>query len=237
MEEASDAEVENIESRGKALSIAKVPYEFFMSGIWEGLKKFHKEDDKTEEIVGQLTMNNDTALHVAAFAERNVLEFLLKLLINECTESSLLCAALNVQKNHGNTVFHEVAASGNLDAAKHFLQLEDIVQSKPEYQCVLKIENKLGQTPLYRAAAFRQMKVVEYLASEVEDMELHFKRKRDKISILRIAVIGQHFETALWLLKKHPCLANIKESNGLTSLQLLVQMPSAFGPKFRKSIL
>lgn len=126
-----------------------------------------------------------------------MLEFLLKLLINECTESSLLCAALNVQKNRGNTVFHEVAASGNLDAAKHFLQLEDIVQSKPEYQCVLKIENKLGQTPLYRAAAFRQMKVVEYLASEMEDMELHFKRKRDKISILHIAVIGQHFGLSL----------------------------------------
>lgn len=69
MEEASDAEVESIESRGKALSIAKEPYEFAMSGNWEGLKKFHKEDDKTEEIVGQLTMNNDIALHVAALRQ------------------------------------------------------------------------------------------------------------------------------------------------------------------------
>lgn len=43
-------------------------------------------------------------------------------------------------------------------------------------------------------------------------------------------------ETALWLVKNYPTLANRKEKNGLTSLQLLAQMPSAFKTKFRESI-
>ncbi|KAI5311935.1 hypothetical protein L3X38_041108 [Prunus dulcis] len=55
------------------------------------------------------------------------------------------------------------------------------------------------------------------------------------LEIRNHAVIGQNFETALWLLKEYPDLADRKESNGLTSLQLLAQMPSASKPNFAKA--
>nr|XP_028959188.1 uncharacterized protein LOC103419600 [Malus domestica] len=55
------------------------------------------------------------------------------------------------------------------------------------------------------------------------------------MSLLHITVIVEHFETALWLLEKYPYLALLKEDKGLTSLQLLAQMPTAFEHQFEQS--
>ncbi|XP_021822435.1 uncharacterized protein LOC110763862 [Prunus avium] len=233
-----------------------------MYGEWEPLKDFYK--DNPDEVFGQLTTNNDTVLHVVAVAGRNdVLQFLIELI----TDAEDLGDALTIENNYGNTILHEVAASGNLEAAKLLMSEENKVKEKdPTYEGMLAIQNRLGETPLYRAAAFGHTNLVQYLASQVKQqpqqqqqqdieqqhqdiekqqdieqqqeaaMEDHFDRDHDNMSILQIAVICQHFETALWLLKEYPDLANRKESNGLTSLQLLAQMPSAFEPKFFKSI-
>ncbi|XP_030970672.1 uncharacterized protein LOC115991066 [Quercus lobata] len=78
--------------------------------------------------------------------------------------------------------------------------------------------------------------MVEYLATKVGDLSSHFRRKGD-MPILHIAVIGQHFDTAIWLLRKDKELAKEgkvnelgkkKEQNGLTCLHLLAKMPHVF---------
>ncbi|CAL9020196.1 unnamed protein product, partial [Prunus brigantina] len=258
MEEMDEmAEMEEMEEMaeevfiGKALSKCQKPYKWAMYGKWERLTEFYR--NQPDEVVRQLTTNNDTVLHVVAVAGRNdVLRFLIDLI----KKPEKLLAAFSFGNNYGNTILHEVAASGNLRAAKILMSKENIVKEKyRSYKSMLAIRNSLGETPLYRAAAFGHTNLVEYLAFQVklqpqqqdieqqdiekqqeEAMEYHFNRDHDHIPILQIAVISQHFETALWLLKKYPDLANRKESNGLTSLQLLAQMPYAFEAKFRKSI-
>ncbi|XP_020425813.1 uncharacterized protein LOC18766458 [Prunus persica] len=260
-------EMEEMEDIGKALRQIQEPYKWVMHGKWEPLKEFYK--NHPAEVVQQLTTNNDTVLHVVAVAGRSdVLEFLIDLI--EDPEDELY--AFKVGNNYGNTILHEVAVSGNPEAAKKILMSEKNKVKDDSHISILRIQNRLGETPLYRAAAFGHTKLVKYLKKEVKRqqqqdiehqqqdieqqrlhieqqqqqdikkqqqekaMEYHFNRKHDNMSILQIAVISQHFETAFWLLKRYPNLANRKERNGLTCLQLLAQMPYAFEAKFRKSI-
>nr|POE63955.1 hypothetical protein CFP56_01993 [Quercus suber] len=103
---------------------------------------------------------------------------------------------------------------------------------------LLEERTQLGETPLYRAAAFGQTKMAKFLAKKIGDSNLrnHFRRN-DEVSILHIAVIGQHFETAIWLLGKDKGLAKGLETNNLTCLHLLAKMPSAFGSSSHIGIL
>ncbi|KAH9803504.1 hypothetical protein KPL71_001791 [Citrus sinensis] len=83
---------------------------------------------------------------------------------------------------------------------------------------------------LYRAAALGKTKVLQILTEQVGDLRHHFYGNDDK-TVLHMAVLGQHFDTAIWLLKHDSSLANKRTSkgpDGLTCLQLLALMPSAF---------
>lgn len=164
---------------GEALSLARKQYESAMNGQWESLKRFYR--DHVFEVFGQMTTKDDTVLHVAGLAGRkDVLYFLISLIEDR--------DALTVENNRGNTPLHEVAASGNLDAAKLLVEY---------YGALVKIKNHLGETPLYRAAAFGHTNLVKYLANQVgDDIEQHFQRN-DLVSILHIAVLGQHFGLSL----------------------------------------
>ncbi|PQM35814.1 uncharacterized protein Pyn_33497 [Prunus yedoensis var. nudiflora] len=157
------------------LLLAREQYEWAMNGQWESLKRFYKYH--VSEVFGPMTTKCDTVLHVAGLAGRkDVLDLLIPLIEDKDT--------LTVENIRGNTPLHEVAASGNLDAAK--LLVESSVLS-------VTIKNHLGETPLYRAAAFGHTNLVQYLATQVgDDTEQHFQRK-DQVSILHIAVLGQHF--------------------------------------------
>ncbi|CAL2272803.1 unnamed protein product [Prunus armeniaca] len=163
-------------STGEALSRSRRQYELAMNGQWESLKRFYKDSDEFE-VLGQMTTKNDTVLHVAGLAGRkDVLDFLISLIEDK--------DALIVENNRGNTPLHEVAASGNLDAAKLLVEY---------HGALVEIKNHLGETPFYRAAAFGHTNLVQYLANRVgDDKEQHFQRN-DQLSILHIAVLGQHF--------------------------------------------
>ena len=65
---------------------------------------------------------------------------------------------------------------------------------------LLEERNQLGETPLYRAAALGQTKMAKFFAKKIGNSNLsyHFRRN-DQVSILYIAVIGQHFGLSLSL--------------------------------------
>ncbi|KAK4839457.1 hypothetical protein QYF36_022073 [Acer negundo] len=126
------------------------------------------------------------------------------------------------------TVLHEAAISGNLDAVQ-------ILVSK--FPKLVNYTNESGETPLFRAAAFGKTKIVKYLASQQHQVvrtgngeshlqDIHRQRK-DGASILHVAVQGEHFGTALGLLELDKGLANLKYRNG-TSLYMLAKIPSVF---------
>ncbi|KAI5312125.1 hypothetical protein L3X38_041298 [Prunus dulcis] len=224
-------------TRGEALSVAKrMLYQFAMDGKWTAIKYFYK--DNPMEIFSQMTTNKDTALHILASNHGGSSQ--LKELIELIPEQRKIRQALMMENKDGNTPLHEAAASGNMEAAKLLVNEDKRLSGQEgcsDSSCtpLVEIRNQLGESPLYRAAAFGHTNLVKYFRSEVHDVEQHFKRN-DGLSILHTAVIAQNFETALWLQKNYPDLANTKESNGLTSLQLLAQMPNAFEAEFPKSI-
>ncbi|XP_021818275.1 NF-kappa-B inhibitor delta-like [Prunus avium] len=164
---------------GVELSLTRGQYEWAMNGQWESLKRFYK--DHVSELFWPMTTKYDTVLHVAGLAGRkDVLDLLIPLLEDRDT--------LIMENNRGNTPLHEVAASGNLDAAKLFVESRYAIPAYGE------IKNHLGETPLYRAASFGHTNLVQYLATQVRDdtEQQHFQRD-DQVSILHIAVLGQHF--------------------------------------------
>ncbi|KAJ9169177.1 hypothetical protein P3X46_020638 [Hevea brasiliensis] len=227
---AANGTQENPPIRDVSISGMSVPYQAFLDGDWERLKRFFEQN--TEAVVSPLTVNRDTALHIAIYSgSRSLVESIVQIArrISSPEQSPLL-----IQNEYGNTVLHEAAATGDVTAAKLLLDCE---------RTLLDIKNKLGETPLYRAAAFGKTEMVKFLASEVlshreEILATHRQkgpsvmsfhgRRNDSTSILHIAVHAEHFETALYLQTTDETLGELKDGNGRTCLHLLARMRSAY---------
>ncbi|KAL5773204.1 hypothetical protein ACOSQ2_013128 [Xanthoceras sorbifolium] len=136
---------------------------------------------------------------------------------------------MDLKNLNGSTVLHEAAVNRNIEAVKLLFR---------KYGGgTLLTKNKYGETPLFTAAAFGSTEVVKYLASQPNQMtgdgkqliEIHQIRDDGRgTSILYVAIRGQHFDTALELLRLDESLAGLKNRKGMTGLQLLAGMPSAF---------
>lgn len=232
---------ETVEIRGEILETPeyftkiKVPYEAALKQDVGSMKEFYKtKPGKTLSDI--LTISRDTHFHIAAYkGNEKMLQTLFEMLPQEIDVREVL-----TQKDiHGNTPLHEVATTDNVKAAEllvgRLLARKDgkiSVQEKDirERENLLKLRNNFGETALFRAAANGRKKMLQYLVKEVEhvgDIREHYYRN-DQISILHIAIIGQHFDTALWLLKRERTLGLLKEKSGMTCLQLLASMPKAF---------
>ncbi|WRX27285.1 protein of unknown function DUF3447 - like 10 [Theobroma cacao] len=220
----------------------RMPYESALQDDAPSLKNFYscRPDDT---LFMPITAGKDTVFHIAAYRGS---EELLRVLL-EMVPPSRKRDVLKLKNIHGNTILHEVAVSGKVKAADFLVRTlllphgSSTVHEKDirEREEILADRNNLGETPLYRAAAFGSAKMVMYLAKEIEEVGTlhdHFKRN-DGISILHIAVIYQNFDSAIWLLNKDPNLASYKmEKDGKTCLHLLASMPTAFRSTSRKNI-
>ncbi|XP_011001718.1 PREDICTED: ankyrin repeat-containing protein At3g12360-like isoform X2 [Populus euphratica] len=142
---------------------------------------------------------------------------------------------LKRKNKFGNTALHEATIYGNYEAARL------LVERCPD---LLKEKNNYGETPLFTAAGFAETEIVEFLITSkpekcVDDkcrlLSIHRKRT-DGLSILSAAIRGQHFETALMLLELDASLHKLKDKDGVTALQLLAQMPTAFESGFPMGI-
>ncbi|XWS18158.1 hypothetical protein CRYUN_Cryun32bG0018300 [Craigia yunnanensis] len=197
----------------------------------QGLNGIYQKNP--DDLFNRMTACRDTIFHIAAYiGSEEVLQVLVKM-VPQSKKRELL----KMKNIHGNTILHEVATTTNIKAADVIIR-ELLFSNGPlnhendirEREEILANQNKLGETPLFRAAEYGNKMMVMYLAREIErvgNLHNHYKRN-DGVSILHIAVIGQHFETAIWFLKKEPELATYKDNNGKTSLHLLAGMATAF---------
>ncbi|KAB2600879.1 hypothetical protein D8674_001884 [Pyrus ussuriensis x Pyrus communis] len=232
----------------------KCPYQCAMEDNWKGVEEYFEKFPA--KLLNQMTVEGDTAFHLAASLSsktqgKRVLEGLINILRNSTSYEDR--CALRVPNNNGNNTLHEVSASGNVEAAKYLVSNfnmpdpEKVIIStsasstdkENDVLPLLETRNHLGETPLFRAAALGHTDLVKFYAGKLlednpNNLWRHFHRN-DKMSILHIAIIAQHFETALWFLEHYPYLAHQTEDKGLTSLQLLAQMPTAFVPQSQRS--
>ncbi|BBH00691.1 fibrillin [Prunus dulcis] len=202
------------------IEVLKLPYDLAMVNDWEGMKRYYA--DNRQKLNCPITVDEDTALHIVASCcsksqGKQVLEFLINLLPQSYDER---CKAVRVPNKLGNNVLHEVAMSGNLEAATFLVSnfnkpAGKISNEENSTLPLLDIRNELGESPLYRAAALGHPYLVQFFADKLEEenpenLQRHFHRN-DRMSILHIAVIGQQFRTALWLQRKYPFLATKRE--------------------------
>lgn len=185
------------EARDVTIAGMSVPYQAFIDGDWERLKSFVEQN--TETVVYPLTVNKDTALHIAVYSGSTSLLSSIVAIAKRVAENSEKISPFLIKNEYGNTALHEAAAAGDVAAAKLLLNCE---------RTLLDIKNKLGETPLYRAAAFGKTEMVKFIAAEIirsreeilqthrqrapSFMSIHGKRD-DSTSILHIAVQAEHF--------------------------------------------
>ncbi|GKV40236.1 hypothetical protein SLEP1_g47904 [Rubroshorea leprosula] len=110
-------------------------------------------------------------------------------------EMSRKCQVFTMKNSHGNTLLHE---SNKFKAVKFLV--DEIAHERRAR--MLMDRNNLGETALYRTAAFGNKATVEYLVNEME-------------------------QTAIWLLDRYSELAT-RKYYGKTCLHILGSMPTAF---------
>ncbi|KAF3955937.1 hypothetical protein CMV_018898 [Castanea mollissima] len=143
---------EGKEKNRETISMLKKPYLAALGKQWDVMKRFFEINENREQLCSKMTVEEDTAFHIAAYSEeKELLQHLVKLL----PPSSSLFAALNKTNTHGNNIFHEVAATDRVETAEFLVKKLQEVRSPDEgkLEDLLMAKNKLGETPIYRAVA------------------------------------------------------------------------------------
>lgn len=168
------------------------PYKKVLTNDVHGLKAIYSRN--SDALLNPITARKDTIFHIAAYGGR---EEVLRVLL-EMVPTSKKAEVLMVKNIYGNTILHEVATTTHVKTAR--LLMEEVLLVLPgndnrQREEILGARNKLGETPLFRAAEHSCKTMVEYLATAIGqtgNLESHYRRN-DRTSILHIAVIGQQF--------------------------------------------
>ncbi|KAK1578680.1 hypothetical protein Q3G72_032293 [Acer saccharum] len=216
------------------LQTIKKPYQAVLDEKWGDMEKHY--NDISEDplmrlgaLLCPISVDRDTAFHLAVYSgEKQPLCRLLELVEKDGADGILSLEKFFMQNIYGNTVLHEAAIRGNLEA------VEILIAKFPK---LIEDKNEFGETPLFRAAAFGKRRIVKYLASQPDQvvltdngekhLQIIHRQRKDGTSILHAAIQGEHFGTALQLLEFDEELANLKYDNG-TSLYVLANTPSLF---------
>ncbi|KAB2025977.1 hypothetical protein ES319_D06G186800v1 [Gossypium barbadense] len=209
-------------------------YAKLLANDTHGLEEIYRRNN--EALFHHITVSRDTVFHIAAYKG---CQEMLRTLLNLVKSQTKKREVLKMKNIYGNTVFHELVTTANAEAADLLTKEVLFSDGRPlnhendirEREEILADRNKLGETPLFRAAEYGNMSMVKYLATQIIRMggNLHRHYTRDDgLSILHVAVVGQHFDIANWLMEKEPQLATYKDKSGKTSLHLLASMGNAF---------
>ncbi|XP_072088366.1 uncharacterized protein [Arachis hypogaea] len=190
---------------------------------WREFKKIFKVDRM--RLLDPLDLFGNTAIHIATHSDNpNLLQELLELLPRQER-----WRVMRMGNCVNNTLLHEIVFCTTVDMAGVVFKLEKELQEEVEsYDPLVEVRNDSGESPLFRAAKLGKLKMLKYMANHVVgDIRSHFVRF-DRCSILHACILGQFFDVAIWLLKLDGNLAQHKDMDGLTCLQLLANMPLVF---------
>ncbi|KAJ0018769.1 hypothetical protein Pint_12041 [Pistacia integerrima] len=222
MEHAIDIESESFSSTPISSSSSQLVddltrYRPLYKAILEGNLELIKEfcDLNPEAVRVRITVNLDTALHVAVGKEANhIVKFLLCLMSKD---------DVGLQNNEGNTALSIAAIVGNFQAAKM------IMGRHPD---LVAVANNSGRMPIIEAARHGQKKMIRYLQQFTRDI-FHFDENVHAFSFLNSLIVAGLYDMALDFVKQYPSLAIRESSDGESLLSAIARKPSAF-PSGRK---
>ena len=149
------------------------------------LKYFAGQSD--EHLLSYKTANGDSAIHIAAAMENP--QLIQKFLERLTPETRL--GVLKQMDEFGNTGLHEAAVVENYDVASILVDFSR--KSGDAHENLLRVRNRLGETPVYRAAALGKTKLLQILTEQFCDSSYHFHSGKDDKTVLHMAILGQHF--------------------------------------------
>ncbi|KAI4353994.1 hypothetical protein L6164_002904 [Bauhinia variegata] len=164
---------------------------------WESFKRFFQEDKKF--LLEPFDLAGSTAIHITAiYKQPQLLKELLQML-SPRDRWHALRRKNDLQSNLLHVVDTSVeVAEVVLNCAEQLLLPPDDEIDEREMEekelPLLEIRNLMGETPIYRAAIDGNLELLKYLTKKVADLEKHFHRKKDKVSILHSAVVAQRFD-------------------------------------------
>ncbi|KAG6573477.1 Espin, partial [Cucurbita argyrosperma subsp. sororia] len=133
-------------------------YKLALRGEWRHLREVCKD---ARQLMMPINNSGETALHLAVHSgKEEPLKTILEQLVLPINNSGEMDYTEHWKSSAENTPLHEAATAGNLDAFKL------LVEFRKEDLLAL---NKRGETPLYRAARYGQLQIVEYILNECED--------------------------------------------------------------------
>ncbi|KAK1570720.1 hypothetical protein Q3G72_006200 [Acer saccharum] len=198
-------------------------YRNVLHNDWKALKEdllpFEEDVDQLKLLLGPISVHGDSIIHLVVHSGT---EEPLKQILCRAQDLDLL-HSFTTSNKYGNTILHEAAISGNLAAVKLLVK---------KNKDLLVMKNDFNETPLFKAAAFKFLAACGGQTVDSSDegtkqlIDIHRKNKNGE-TVLFAAVQGQHFGTALELLKIDEKLTDLEDGNQ-TSFNMLVQIPSAF---------
>ncbi|KAG4956050.1 hypothetical protein JHK85_042430 [Glycine max] len=169
----------------------KKPYILAKRYEWEEFGRFfNKHKDLLDK---QIDLHHSTPLHYAAHCGNPTMY---REMIEWVGEGDIK-RVLRLQDDMGNTPLHEVAFTGEVEMTKSILEHEEEEGPNQQYEPLLRMRNKLGETAVYRAAALGKTDLLSFFLQDLgadAHRDIHFHRKGDKMSILHTAVIDQFFD-------------------------------------------
>ncbi|XP_059436326.1 ankyrin repeat-containing protein NPR4-like [Corylus avellana] len=184
-------------------------YQAALKGDWKTAKAlFEKYPDVFSR---PITEGNDTALHIAVVAEREVF-----------VKEEVKCMVpkeIALSNNVGNTALHFAAGSGIVSIAK------EMVEKTKGLPLIRGADEKI---PLYVAALNGRRKMVMYLYPRTSFEELE---PIERIDILIATIMNDMNDIALDILKNYRSLATMENSYERIALQELARKPFAIGSR------
>ncbi|TXG46862.1 hypothetical protein EZV62_026156 [Acer yangbiense] len=191
--------------------LTKEIYDAVLIKDWEAMKKQISKVNDVSKFLQPISMHGDNIIHLAVHSKK--LEPLQQIL--DIVDNNEQCHSLTSSVNaYGTTVLHEAAICRNYEAVKL------LVKKNKE---LIDMKSDSGETPLFRAAAYGNTKIVRYLISQPGQRVLSFERK--------VQLKG----TALELLELDKELAGFDDKNG-SSLYMLAKIPSVFKSRHQMGI-
>ncbi|KAF3952926.1 hypothetical protein CMV_021570, partial [Castanea mollissima] len=206
-------------------SIRCVPEKYRLSAkVYDALQREDEKEviklceDFEEHGLHILTIHDDTVLQAATYAKKPDLV----LRLQDLPDRHLV--KLTRQNLYGNTILHETAISnGAIEVARK------VLEKAPGLLCM---RNNLGETALFRTARYGKQDMYDFLAKKISGYDKAnqkvFLQRRDKTTILHIAILSEHFGLAFQIVNKFGRLVAERDADGMTSLQLLSCNPGAF---------
>ncbi|KAK2662938.1 hypothetical protein Ddye_001512 [Dipteronia dyeriana] len=179
-----------------------------VKGDWGAAKSIFEK--YPEDIQARISKAGDTALHIAAAANRPPF---VKELVNS---KHMNVDYLATKNNEENTAFCLAAASGNIE-------LVDLMLKKNEE--LARTRGKKNMLPIQMAALLGQEKMVQHLYHKAGKGKDYLVNQDDLIELLVTLINNYLYDAALMLLKDHPELATLRAGNEETALHALARKP------------